>query len=137
VPTPLEVVETVFTSPNPETGSEPPPEVAWALFKNGTAYVAVPDEELDATASVEQVADAARAALQAHQSGDFTVSRISGWYPDDPVWLIWLDDGLFAVVIEDYPHEITAGVVGRAARELDSASPELVYVRNFRGEQGP
>lgn len=64
VPTPADVIEKVFTTANPDTGSLPPPEIAWAVFEHGTVYFSAPDDDLDLTASLDDVAEAARVALR-------------------------------------------------------------------------
>jgi hypothetical protein len=145
VPTPAEVVETVFTTANPETGSLPPPDMAWAVFEHGTVFFTTPGNALDASASLDDVAAAARAALGelgpvrvATPSADFTVSRLDGWYPDDPVWFIgFASDALATIVIEDFDSDLAAGMTGRAIRDSDHQAMRVVSVRNFRGERRP
>ena len=65
MPTPAEVVERVFTTANPETGSLPPPDMAWAVFEGGTVFFAAPGDGLDVSASLDDVEAAARAAAPA------------------------------------------------------------------------
>jgi hypothetical protein len=142
MPTPAEVIERVFTTPNPETGSSPPPQIAWAVFEHGTAFFTAPTAALAVDASTEQVAEAACAALRAlgpahagGPSGDFSVSRLSGWYPDEPVWFVSFDaPDLAAVVIVPASSDLVAGLAGRSVRNSDHESMQLVAVRNFRGE---
>ncbi|HKE15360.1 MAG TPA: hypothetical protein VKB80_10865 [Kofleriaceae bacterium] len=142
MPTPADVIERIFTTRNPETGSAPPVQIAWAVFEHGTAYLSAPTDALGADATVEEVAEAARAALRelgpAHAgsaSGDFRVNRLSGWYPDEPVWFIGFDSpALATVLIEELETDLAAGLAGRALRDRDHASMRLVAVRNFRGE---
>lgn len=142
VPTPAEVIEKVFTTANPDTDSLPPPEMAWAVFEHGTVFFAAPGEALDASASLDDVAEAARAALgelgpvvPASSAADFTVSRLSGWFPDDPVWFVGFDSATLAtVLIEDFDNDLAAGLTGRVIRDRDHESRQLVTVRNFRGE---
>jgi hypothetical protein len=143
VPTPAEVIETVFTTANPESGSLPPPDIAWAVFEGGTVFFAAPRDGLDGSASLDDVEAAARAALGelgpvrvATPSADFTVSRLSGWYPDDPVWFIGFDSVTLAtIVIEDFDSDLAAGMTGRAIRDRDHEAMHVVSVRNFRGER--
>ena len=40
-----DVIEKVFTSKNPETGGEPPENLAWVIFENGTVFLAAPSEQ--------------------------------------------------------------------------------------------
>jgi hypothetical protein len=141
MPTPAEVIERVFTTPNPETGSAPPPEIAWAVFEQGTAFVTAPTAALGIDASTEQVAEAARAALLAlgpahggSSSGDFTVRRLSGWYPDEPVWFVTFESPEIAAIVIGEFSDLAAGVIGRMLRNGDHESMQLVAVRNFRGE---
>ena len=143
MPTPAEVIEKVFTTANPETGSLPPPDIAWAVFEHGTVFFGAPAEGLDVSASIDDVEAAARAALAelgpvrvASPSADFTVSRLSGWYPDDPVWFIGFDSAtIAAIVVEDVDGDLTAGLTGRAIRDRDHQGMQVVSVRTFRGER--
>jgi len=143
MPTPAEVIETVFTSANPETGSLPPSDIAWAAFEHGTVFFTAPSEGLAVSASLDDVEAAARAALDdlgpvrvATPSADFTVSRLSGWYPQDPVWFIQFgSDTIATIVIEDLDGDLAAGLTGRAIRDRDHQAMNVVSVRNFRGER--
>jgi hypothetical protein len=131
--TPRAVIEHIFTSTNPDTGSQPPAEVAWVVFREGSVYTGQPAGDLGAEASVEQVAEAARAALRSDVSRDFAVSRLSSWYPDDQVWFITFGGEVANVVIGG-DSEVGAGVIGRAGRDLDRESLDVVAVRTFTGE---
>jgi hypothetical protein len=143
VPTPAEIIEKIFTTANPETGSLPPPDMAWAVFEHGTVYFAAPDDELDRSAGLDDVAEAATAALRelgpavpGTSSADFTVSGLDGWYPDDPVWFISFDSAtIAAIVVDDFDSDIAAGMSGRAIRDEDHQAMRIVAVRNFRGER--
>jgi hypothetical protein len=143
VPTPAEVIEKVFTTANPGTGSLPPPNIAWAVFEHGTVFFAAPGDGLDVSASLDDVEAAARAALGelgpvrvASSSADFTVSRLDGWYPQDPVWFIGFDSATLAtIVIEDVDSDLAAGQAGRAIRDRDHEAMQVVSARNFRGER--
>jgi hypothetical protein len=143
MPTPSEVIEKVLTTANPETGSSPPPDMAWAVFEHGTVFFAAPGDQLDVSASLDDVETAARAALSelgpvrvASSSADFSASRLSGWYPDDPVWFIGFDSATLAtIVIEDLDSDVAAGLTGRAIRDRDHEAMRLVSVRNFRGDR--
>jgi hypothetical protein len=140
--TPTEVIERILTTANPDTGSLPP-EAAWAVFEHGTVFFSAPEDGLTEEASLDDVAEAAHAALRelgpvlpASASADFSVSRLSGWYPDDPVWFITFDsDTIATIVIEEAPNDLVAGLSGRVIRDRDHEAPQLVAVRNFRGEQ--
>ena len=95
MPTPSEVIERVFTTANPTTGSQPPPDIAWVLFEHGTAFFTAPNDDVPVDASFDALADAARAALRelgpvgvGSASADFNTARLDGWYPDEPVWFV-------------------------------------------------
>ncbi|WP_033337704.1 hypothetical protein [Catenuloplanes japonicus] len=127
---------------NPETGSVPPPEMAWAVFAHGTAFFSAPDDRLGVSAGVDDVAEAARAALAGlgpvvpgGPGGDFSADRLSGWFPDEPVWFIGFGAGGIATVVVEDLDDLRAGLTGRALRDRDHESMRLVAVRNFRGER--
>ncbi len=143
--TPAEVVELVFTTANPETGGPPPPEIAWAVFEHGTAYFTVPGPELGRDASTGAIADAARAALQelgpvraGTSAADFNVVRLSGWYPDVPVWFVtYHSPSLATVLVDDFTSDLAAGMTGRIHRDRDHDSMRIVAVRNFADQRAP
>lgn len=140
--TPADVIEKVFTSPNPDTGSLPPPDMAWAVFEHGTVFFTAPGEELAVSAGLDDVAAAAVAALRelgpvlpGSPAADFSPSRLAGWYPEDPVWFVGFDSASLAtVVIGDFDTDLAAGLTGRANRARDHESMRLVVVRDFGGE---
>jgi hypothetical protein len=117
--------------------------MAWAVFEHGTVFFTAPDDALVVSASLDDVETAAREALHAlgpvragSASADFTASRLSGWYPHDPVWFIGFGTRTLAtIVIDDFDSDLTAGLTGRAIRDEDLCTMRLVMVRNFHGEQ--
>ena len=64
MPTPEQVIEQVFTSVNPTTGSQPPPAIAWVVFAHGTVFFTVPTDAVPVDATLAALADAGRAALK-------------------------------------------------------------------------
>src|SRR5215471_3438242 len=57
-----ELLEHIFTTTNPETGTTPP-DVAWVIYAHGTVFYTGIKEVLPAKASFEMLADAARSAF--------------------------------------------------------------------------
>lgn len=141
--TPASVMEHMFTRPSP-TGGAPPPEVAWVIFDNGTVFYTGPTEALGAAATTAEIERAARDALAeigpviaGSPSADFNVVRLEQWFPDDPVYFVTFDDPrIAAVIIDEVEAEVTAGLLGRAARDADRDDPQVVEVRGFDGTRG-
>lgn len=140
MPSPAQVIAHVFTSPNPATGSQPPPEMAWAVFAHGTVFFTAPSAELPATASLEAIAGAARAALRelgpvvpGSPAADFHPSRLDGWYPEEPVWFVGFDHANLATIVTLGESELAAGLAARSRRQRDHDDPRLVLVRGFSG----
>lgn len=140
MPTAAEVLERVFTSVNPATGSRPPPAMAWAVFEHGTFFYTDPSSDLPATASFDQIAAAALAALDelgpvqaGTPAGDFNPTRLEGWYPDHPVWFVSYDHPRIATVIELEATDVAAGLTARSHRQLDHDERKIVLVRRFNG----
>lgn len=139
MPSPADVIETLFTTENPATGSQPPAQIAWVVFAHGTVFFTTPTDALPLDTSFDALADAARAALHelgpvipGTSSADFNISRLDGWYPDDPVWFVAFDHpALATIVIED--DELAAGLVARSLRQQDHEDRAIVLVRHFDG----
>jgi hypothetical protein len=95
--------------------------MVWAVFEHGTVFFTAPDDGLDVSASLDDVAEAARGALgglgpvvPGMPTADFTASRLSGWYPDDSVWFIGFDSRTLAtIVVEDFDNDVAAGLTRR------------------------
>lgn len=138
--TPEQVIDRVFTTANPETGSLPPPQIAWAVFAHGTAFFSAPTDELAADASAEAIATAARAAISelgpvgaGSASADFNPVRLDGWFPDEPVWFVGFDHPGIATVVTIDATDLVAGLAGRSRRQLDHDEQQIVCVRRFDG----
>jgi hypothetical protein len=66
-------------------------------------------------------------------SGDFNPSRLTGWYPDEPVWLVGFDHpGIMTIVTHD-GGDLAAGLDARARRDRDHDEQAIVLVRGFDG----
>ncbi|HTR55596.1 MAG TPA: hypothetical protein VMJ10_33195 [Kofleriaceae bacterium] len=144
MPTAAEVLERVFTTPNPTTGSQPPPQIAWVVFTHGTAFFTAPNEALPATSSLADLAAAAKAALvelgpvhAGTSSADFSPTRLAGWYPDEPVWFVGFDHPAIATVVVMDTSDLVAGMAARSARDRDHAEQTIVCVRGFDGRAQP
>lgn len=138
---PAEVLERIFTTRNPETGSMPPEKIAFAVFENGTVYFSAPTVELPDGATHEMIAEEAREALTAlgpvvagTPSADFNPVRLSGWFPDEPVWFVAYDHPMVATVVVMNAPPLVAGMMARGNRDLDLASLMVVTTRTFAGE---
>lgn len=136
------IVEHVFTTPNPETGGQPPPHIAWVLFENETIYLALPSELTPLEASFDELAEVAKKELQSlgpamagTPSGDFSVNRVS-WYPDNYVFMTTYDHGhiISMSVYEESVEDLVVGITARAARSQDAEELKVKKVRNFEGE---
>lgn len=137
--TPGEVLERVFTTANPKTGSQPPPAIAWAVFAHGTCFVAPPSAALPATASRDALEAAALAALAelgpvhaGSPSADFRASRLDGWFAE-PVWFIGFDHPAIAAIVIGDGSDLAMGLHGRSLRQADHDAPRVVLVRGFDG----
>ena len=142
--TPAEVIERVFTSANPTTGSQPPPAMAWVVFAHGTAFFTAPTDDLPLDASFDELCDAARAALRdlgpvhvGTSSADFNTARLDGWFPDAPIWFVSFDHPSIATVIESDGADLAVGLIARAQRQQDHDEQTVVVVRRFDGTIRP
>ena len=68
--TPEIVIERLFTTENPETGTVPPPHMAWVVFANGTAFFTVPSDDAPLGADASALRETA---LRVTQFGDLSV----------------------------------------------------------------
>src|SRR5882672_9498468 len=103
-----EILERIFTSVNPATGSTPP-STAWVIYAHGTVFFSGTRETLPADASFGMIADAARSAFSelgpvqaGTPSADFNPIRMHSWFPDEPVWFVRFDhEDIFTAVTLD------------------------------------
>lgn len=139
MPTPAEVIARVFTTVNPATGSKPPPEIAWVVFAHGTVFFTAPTDALPADSTRDAIEAAARAALielgPVHvgtPSADFNPTRLTGWYPDEPVWFVGFGHGSIATIVTLDGSDLVAGIAARQLRQQDHDAPTVVEIRSFR-----
>src|SRR5262249_37789110 len=121
-----DIIARVFTSQNPTTRSQPPPEIAWVVFAHGTPFFSAPTDALPASASPAQIAQAAKAALRelgpvhvGTPSADFNPARLDGWFPDEPVWFVGFDHPNIATIVVIDAKPVTAGLEARSRRQRD------------------
>ena len=138
--TPAQILERVFTSKNPVTGSDPPPAMAWVVFENGTCFYTAPSDALPVTATRDQIEAAGKAALRelgpvhvGSPSADFNPARLDGWFPDDPVWFVTFDHEAIATILVGEGTDLAMGLQGRSLREADHDAMVVVLVRGFDG----
>ncbi|MFN0246066.1 MAG: hypothetical protein ACKV2T_04110 [Kofleriaceae bacterium] len=138
--TPAQVLERVFTSDNPVTGSKPPPAMAWVIFANGTCFYSAPSDALPVTASRDEIEAAGKAALRelgpvhvGSPSADFNPARLDGWFPDDPVWFVTFDHAAIATILVAEGNDLAIGLRARSLREDDHDEQRVVLVRGFDG----
>ena len=136
-----DVIEKVFTSKNPETGGEPPENLAWVIFENGTVFLAAPSEQTPLEIDFEPLAEVASQELKVlgpsiggTPSGDFNVIKL-GWYPDDFVYRVTYNHPNIAniEVCETETDHLLVGISGRAARGKDAENLQVKFVRKFDG----
>lgn len=135
------VVEHLFTSVNPQTGSRPPERIAWAVFAGGTVFFATPSDDLPPHATPTEVAAAARRALRelgpvvaGSPAADFSTTLLDGWFPGESVYFITYDHPSIAnVILDGDGGELAAGLIGRQIRAGDHASMTIDRVRDFSG----
>ena len=138
--TAADVLERVFTTANPDTGSQPPPHMAWVVFEHGTAFFTAPTPALPIDASFDALEAAGRAALAelgpvhvGTPSADFNTARLDGWFPDDPVWFVSFDHPAIATIVTIEASELVAGMTARQLRQQDHDEQKVVHVRRFDG----
>ena len=135
-----DVIARVFTTPNPETGSQPPPEIAWVVFAQGTVFFSEPTDALPASASAAEIGEAGKAALRdlgpvqvGTSSADFRTARLDGWFPDERVWFVGFDHPNIATIVVADMESMTAGFEARSLRQRDHDEQTVVCVRGFDG----
>lgn len=134
------ILERIFTTVNPVTGSTPPPVMAWVVFENGTAYFTAPTDALPADASSEALVAAALGAFDelgpavaGTSSADFDPVRLDGWFPDEPVWFVAFDHPAIATLVVTDAEPLVVGLLGRQCRQDDFAARTVACVRRFDG----
>jgi len=140
VPTAEDVIAHIFTTENPETGSQPPAHIAWVVFAHGTSFFSGPTEALPVNATLPAIAEAGKAALRelgpvraGSSAGDFRTLRLEGWYPDEPVWFVGFDHPDIATVVTMDAESLAVGLEGRRRRQRDHDELAIVCVRGFDG----
>jgi hypothetical protein len=136
------VLEHVFTHENPATGSKPPEHIAWVIFANGTAFYTAPTDALPATASIEAIEAAGKAALQelgpviaGTSSADFDPVRLDAWFPGEYVYFVTFGHPAIAsIVIAREEDDLAAGLAGRTQRQADLEALEVIEVSGFTGQ---
>lgn len=141
--TPAQVLEHIFTTENPATGSKPPEAMAWVVFANGTCFYTAPTEELPVSATRDAIEAAGKAALRelgpvvaGSPAADFNPIRLDGWFPSEPVWFVAFDHRAIATVVIDEGEPLSIGLYGRAMREADHDAQLVQTVRCFDGTVG-
>jgi hypothetical protein len=135
-----EIINHVFTTPNPQTESLPPDYTACVIYAHGTVFYSAPSATLPVDATFDVIAEAASMALNelgpvhaGTPSADFNPLRLDAWFPDEPVWLVSFDHENIATIVTMDAQAITVGLNGRIRRELDFAEQSIVLVRRFDG----
>ena len=136
------VLEHIFASPNPSTGSPPPPHVAWVVFEHGTVFFTYPSAALPVDATPAALIGAASDALAelgavhvGTPSADFSASHLSDWFPGEGVYFIWYGHKLVASVVLGGASDLTAGMAGRSRRQADFEARKVAVVRSFDGQK--
>jgi len=138
-----EIIELVYTTANPETGSQPPKYVAWVVFEHGTVFLTFPKDHTPVDASAELLQQRAIEALQdlgepiaGTSSADFNVGRLP-WFEEQFVYVITYDSQ-YIFNIASYSEEtndIAVGIFARALRADDAISPKVLFVRDFQAQK--
>lgn len=138
---PEDVVEHIYTTENPETGSQPPENVAWVMFGNGTFYLTGVSDELPLDTSHEQLAVVATQSLKEFgraiggtYTADFGANKLP-WFPDEFVYIVtYSHNHIFNICVhEEEASELSVGFLGRAARGEDAEELQVKLVRHFDG----
>ncbi|WP_291728063.1 hypothetical protein [Bernardetia sp.] len=133
-----EILETVFTTENPETGSQPPEQIGWVIFENETVCLIGKSAGLSENPSAEEMADFAKKELLelgvpmvGSPSADFNVSRVP-WFKEQFVYMITYDSNFIFNVLtyEEETSDISVGMEGRSVRGLDAETPKIKLVRD-------
>jgi len=137
-----EILEIVFTTENPETGSQPPEKIAWVIFENETICLITPKGGVSEEASFEDLQDFAKKELQilgeavgGTPSADFNVSRVP-WFQEEFVYMISYNSNfIFNIgVYTEEKEDIGVGIFARSARSQDAVAMKVKLIRNFEKE---
>lgn len=135
------VVEHVFTTSNPDTGSVPSDKLAWIIFENGTVYLTKPNDDfpvdIPSKTFVEKALDECLEfgpAVVGTSSADFSVSRLP-WYPDQFVYMVRFNHScIFNIIIMDEETDhMVVGLRSRIKRNADIEEQNIKYLRDFEG----
>ena len=137
--TAADVLERVYTTVNPVTGSEPP-VAAWAVFGNDTFFLTAPTDDLPGDAAHEAIREAGLKALRdlgpvvpGTPAGDFQCSRLDHFFPDETVWIVSFGPSEIGGVVVGPESDLEAGLLARANRDADCEEERVVLVRAFDG----
>jgi hypothetical protein len=137
--TAADVLERLYTTVNPVTGSRPP-VVAWAVFANDTFFLTAPADELPESSTHDAIREAAIEALRdlgpvvpGTPAGDFRCTRLDHFFPDEAVWVVLFDEDDVGGVIVGPESDVEAGLLARANRQADCEAERIVLVRAFDG----
>lgn len=137
-----DVMECVFTSENPETGSLPPEEAAWVIFENNTVFFMTPTSDEANGLTFEELGKKACKVLEdfgpaiaGTPLADFEVNGLDAWYPDEYVYMVtYTHSNIFSIYItEKEEDEYTIGLKNRTSREIDAEDLEIQLIRHFNG----
>ena len=135
------IIELVFTTENPETGSKPPANIAYAIFENETICLITPNEKISLGANTEELSKFAKEALQdlgvaigGTSSADFNVSRVP-WFSEEYVYMITYDSPrVFSVkTYKEETEDLVCGLAGRSSRSQDAEDLTIKLIRDFEG----
>ena len=136
-----EIMEIVFTTANPETGSLPPENIGWIIFEHETVCLIGKNAGLSENPSSEEMTDYAKKELldlgvpmAGSPSADFSVSRVP-WFKEQYVYMVtYNSNSIFNVLVyQEEANDIGIGMIGRGARSLDVENPNIKTVRDFDG----
>ena len=137
--TAADVLERVYTTVNPVTGSEPP-VAAWAIFAHDTFFLTAPGDELPEDATHDHIREAALRALRGlgpvvpgTPAADFECSRLDHFFPDATVWIVTFAAGDIEGVVVGAESDLEAGLTARLNRDADLDEQRVVLVRAFDG----
>lgn len=138
---PEDIVEYIYTTENPETGSQPPEHVAWVMFGNGTFYLTGVNDEVSLDADYDHIASVATQSLKelgraigGTSSADFGANKLP-WFPDEFVYMVsYNHNHIFNIRVQDEEaDEVSVGFWGRADRSQDADELQVKFVRHFDG----
>ena len=139
--TPAEVIAHLFTHQNPATGSMPPPQTAWVIYENGTAFFSRPTADLPTEASLDDITDRANQRMDAlgpvrvgTSAADFSVTHLLDWFPRGDVYFVTFGTpDIATVVFVESDNDLLPGLLARRHREQDQAERRIIEVRGFGG----